>query len=152
VQCTSPPVTPRSDSRRRCDSRPWASGKRRGVNDLWHGMKSEHCGRTITSSTCTATWPRGHRGDDRRQPEHATLLPFYHVVVGRYRWPVYRLSRCSSECHGNPRQWTSPLSGRQHAFSKLDALANGLYKLMPQRAPLGYYAPSAPTLASDCPP
>jgi hypothetical protein len=34
------------------------------VKDFWQGMKSEHCGRSVTSSTCAATWPRDHRGDD----------------------------------------------------------------------------------------
>jgi hypothetical protein len=37
---------------------------------------------------------------------------------------------------------TFPLSGRQRAFFKLDATAGEVYKLLPQWAPLGYYAPA----------
>jgi hypothetical protein len=47
---------------------------------------------------------------------------------------------------------TSPLSGRQRALSKLDATTDRVYKLSGQLGPLGYYAPSAPTLTSDHPP
>jgi hypothetical protein len=42
-----------------------------------------------------------------------------------------------------------PLLGRQRIFSKLGATADGHNKSMPQRAPLGCYASSAPALASN---
>jgi hypothetical protein len=44
---------------------------------------------------------------------------------------------------------TSPLSGRQHNFSKLAATALGHYKLMVPLAPLGCHEASAPARTSD---
>jgi hypothetical protein len=110
VQCTSPPVafvpgfmpalwfTP-GDVR----ITTWVKGSSRGWGQ-------GNYGRPVAVLTSVATWSRGRRGDDSRWPEHATLLPCYHIIVGRYRWPVYRLSRCSSECHGSHTPVTHPLT------------------------------------------
>jgi hypothetical protein len=49
------------------------------------------------------------------------------------------------ERHGD----SSPLLGRQLIPSKFGAVAQSLYKFMPQPVPLGCYAPSSPALASD---
>jgi hypothetical protein len=64
--------------------------------------------------------------------DRATLGPFYHVAANRSSSLVTVVApqpvNATVEHHGD----SVPLSGRQHATTKLDATALGTYKLQPQ--------------------
>jgi hypothetical protein len=94
-------------------------------------MKLEHCGRSVASSTC-------------RRRGRAAVVEVY--VVRRDRvtpWPFpYVVASCNSSLvtivAPQPvnatvarRSDSVPLSGRQHSSFKLDATADGVYKLLP---------------------
>ena len=115
-------------------------------------MELEHCGRSVASSTCQRRGRAAIVEVFIVRRDRATLWPFHHVVVSRNSSLVTAVAPQPVNATVERRSDSVPLSGRQHTSFKLDATADGVYKLLPQLAPLDYYASKAPALASDHPP
>jgi hypothetical protein len=84
--------------------------------------------------------------------DHAMPWPSHHLTASRNNSPVTVVAPQLVIATVDRRGDSSPLSGRQRTFVKLDTTVLGSYKLSVPSAPLGSHASSAPTRTSDCAP
>jgi hypothetical protein len=112
-------------------------------------MKLEHCGRSVASSTCRRRGLAAVVEVYVVRRDRAMSWPFHHVVASRNSSLVTAVAPQPVNATVERRSDSVPLSGRQHSSFKLDATTDGVYKLLPQWAPLGYYTSKALALASD---
>jgi hypothetical protein len=115
-------------------------------------MSMGHCGRSVASSTCRRRGQVAVVEVYVIRRDRATPWPFHHVIGSFNSSLVTDVAPQLVNATVERRSDSVPLSGRQHTSFKLDTTADGVYKLLPQWAPLGYYASKAPALASDHPP
>jgi hypothetical protein len=136
----------------RHDSCPVMCGITIGVKRSSPWMSIGHCGRSVASSTSRRCGRVAVVEVCIIRRDRAMSWPFHHVVASRNSSLVTVVAPQPVNATVERHSDSVPLSDRQHTSFKLDATVDGVYKLLPQWAPLGYYASKAPALASDRPP
>jgi hypothetical protein len=96
---------------------------------LW--MRSEHCGRSVASSTCRRRGRAAVVEVYVVRHDRSMSWPFHHVVASHNSSLVTVVAPHPVNATVDRRSDSVPLSGRQHTFFKLNATVDGGYKLLP---------------------